>query len=96
MDGKLMPYRDIGRGRVAAEKKRAREDKLQQEQLSNQYKKAWTEIKDTEYPTRPDEMEQFFLKNITEAEALHAQGSSPPPSQTDISSCSPTLVVTVF
>lgn len=91
-----MPYRDIGRGRVAAEKKRAREDKLQQEQLSNQYKTAWMEIKDTQYPARPDEMEQFFLKNITEAETLHAQGSSSP-SQTHIPSCPPTLaVITVF
>jgi len=33
------------------------------------------EIMDTKYPTRPEEMEQFFLTNITEAETLHAQGT---------------------
>jgi len=43
--------------------------------LKKKYKKAWMEIMDTKYPTRPEEMEQFFLTNITEAETLHAQGT---------------------
>jgi MAS20 protein import receptor len=32
------------------------------------------EIKDQAYPTRPDEMEQFFLSEISQAETLNAQG----------------------
>ena len=64
---------------MAAEKKRAREEKSQQEELKKKYKKAWMEIKDFKYPTKPEEMEQFFLNNITEAENLHAQGTPPPP-----------------
>ena len=49
----------------------------QQEELKKKYKKAWMEIKDFKYPTKPEEMEQFFLNNITEAENLHAQGTRP-------------------
>jgi hypothetical protein len=64
---------------VAAEKKRAREEKSQQDELKKKYKKAWMEIKDFKYPTKPEEMEQFFLNNITEAENLHAQGTPSPP-----------------
>lgn len=32
------------------------------------------EIKDTEYPKRPDEMEQFFLGQITQAEQVVSKG----------------------
>ena len=77
----------LGRRRAAEEKKRAREDKLHQEKLNSQYKKAWLEVRDTEYPARPEEMEQFFLNNITEAEALHAKGAFPPLSSTSHTCC---------
>jgi MAS20 protein import receptor len=64
-----------GRGRRQAEKKQAREQKDQQHLLKKDYKGAWLEIKDTKFPTQPDEMEQFFLAEINQAESFSAQGN---------------------
>ena len=73
-DGNLI----LGRGRRQAEKQKQREEKSQQEATKKDYRKAWLELKDQTYPTRPDEMEQFFLSQISQAETLIAQGMNAP------------------
>jgi import receptor subunit TOM20 len=52
-----------------------REQRQQQDASKQDYRQAWLEIKDTEYPKRPDEMEQFFLAQITQAEQFVSKGS---------------------
>lgn len=56
------------------EKKREREQKDQQEATKKDFREAWLEIKDEKYPSRVDEMEQFFLTQISQAETLLAKG----------------------
>jgi hypothetical protein len=63
-----------GRGRRQLEKKREKEEKDQAEAAKKDYQQAWHEIRDTEYPTRVDEMEQFFLTQVSQAETLVQQG----------------------
>jgi mitochondrial import receptor subunit TOM20 len=65
----------IVRERRQIEKKLGREQKQQADASKKDYRQAWLEIKDTEYPKRPDEMEQFFLAQITQAEQLVSKGS---------------------
>lgn len=63
-----------GRGTRQVEKKREREQKHQQEATKKDFREAWLEIKDEKYPTRVEEMEQFFLTQISQAETLLAKG----------------------
>jgi hypothetical protein len=72
----------LGRGRRQAEKQREQEKKSQLEASKKDYRQAWQELKNQQYPTRPDEMEQFFLSQISQAETLVGQGNITPPLST--------------
>jgi len=65
---------DVGRGRRQLEKIKEKEQKDQDEATKRDIQSAWLELKDAKYPTRPDEMEQFFLTQISQAETLMQQG----------------------
>ena len=67
---------DKGRGKKELEKRLQKQQKDQQDAAKKGVKEAWLEIKNTNYPARPDEMEQFFLGQISQAEALATQGIS--------------------
>ena len=73
----------LGRGRRQVEKQREREQKSQLEASKKDFRQAWLELKNQQYPTRPDEMEQFFLSQISQAEALVGQGNITPSTHID-------------
>ena len=66
----------LGRGKRAAEKQREREERDQESQQKKDLAKAYDEIKNDVYPSRPDEMENFFLTEISQAEAVVTQGTA--------------------
>jgi hypothetical protein len=65
----------LGRGKRAAEKQREREERDQESQQKKDLAAAYDEIKYDVYPSRPDEMENFFLTEISQAEAVVTQGT---------------------
>lgn len=64
-----------GRGRRQVEKQRAREQRDQVEASKKDYRKIWLEIKEFEFPIRPEDREQFFLSEISKGEQLINQGT---------------------
>jgi hypothetical protein len=57
-------------------RKKEIEKKTQKETMEKDLRDTWLKIKGTQYPTRPDEIEQFFLALITEAEVASQQGTT--------------------
>lgn len=68
----------VGRGKRAAEKQREKEERDQESQQKKEIQAAYKEVKNDIYPSRPDEMEQFFLAEISQAETVVTQGIPPP------------------
>ena len=67
-----------GRGRRQVEKQRAREQRDQVEASKKDYQKLWLEIKEFEFPVRPEDREQFFLSEISKGEQLINRGTFRP------------------
>jgi MAS20 protein import receptor len=60
----------LGRGARLLEKKRRREEDNARANSRKVYKEAWEELKEETFPTRPEEMEQFFMTQISRGEQL--------------------------